>query len=143
VIDMHKDQRVYLEDPKPMIPDSPNRRRGRKRTRRVAQSKSTRVDRWRRAQPEAAWGRLTLHDSTQGELEVGPFTSGSGYGTERRSTRVSGISSYAEMSTPRVRSPTARATRPRTLRLFNSCRCRANASGSSERSTIENRPKIA
>jgi SRSO17 transposase len=36
----------------------------------VAQSKSIRVDQWRKAQPESAWERLTLRDSTQGELEV-------------------------------------------------------------------------
>jgi SRSO17 transposase len=69
VVDVHKDQRIYLEDPEPMIPPTPNKR-GRKRTRRVAQSKAIRVDKWQKAQSEASWEEQTLRDSTQGKLQV-------------------------------------------------------------------------
>jgi SRSO17 transposase len=69
VVDVHKDQRIYLEDPEPIVPPTTNKR-GRKRTRRVAQSKSIQVDKWRKSQAEDAWEMQTLRDSTQGKLQV-------------------------------------------------------------------------
>ena len=60
---------MYLEDPQPVVPAyTPGR--GRKRTKLVAQSEKVRVDVWTKAQPATAWIRLTLRDSTKGELRV-------------------------------------------------------------------------
>lgn len=67
--DVHKDQYVYLEDPRPVIPVSPPGR-GRKRTRPVTQSEKVRVDKWIKAQPDSAWRRITLRDNTKGQLQV-------------------------------------------------------------------------
>ena len=69
MVDVHKDQHIYLEDPRPAIPTMASGK-GRKRTRRVAQGASVRVDRWLKAQPDATWKRLTLRDSSKGELQV-------------------------------------------------------------------------
>jgi len=67
--DVHKDQYMYLEDPRPVVPaDSPGR--GRKRTKPIAQSEKLRVDEWTKAQPPSAWRQLTLRDSTKGKLRV-------------------------------------------------------------------------
>ena len=69
VADVHKDQHMYLEDPKPIVPVSlPGR--GRRRNKRVAQTEKVRVDDWAKSQPSSAWTRLTLRDSTKGELRV-------------------------------------------------------------------------
>ena len=67
--DVHKDQHMYLEDPRPVVPAcSPGL--GRKRIRLVAQSEKIRVDAWAKAQPASAWKQLTLRGSTKGELRV-------------------------------------------------------------------------
>jgi SRSO17 transposase len=67
--DVHKDQNLYLEDPRPEVPASAVGR-GRKRTKAVAQSEKVRVDEWAQAQPESAWTRVRLRDSTKGQLQV-------------------------------------------------------------------------
>jgi len=67
--DVHKDQQLYLEDPRPVVP-APTLGRGGKRTRPVAQSEKVRVDEWTKAQPESAWRAVTLRDSTKGALQV-------------------------------------------------------------------------
>lgn len=69
VADVHKDQYIYLADPRPFVPITPPGR-GRKRTKRVAQSEKVRVDEWTKTQPESAWKRVTLRDSTKGKLQV-------------------------------------------------------------------------
>jgi hypothetical protein len=69
VADVHKDQRIYLDDPDPIIPPKENRK-GRKRTKRHAQTEAIRVDTWVAQQPEADWCPYTLRDSTKGELRV-------------------------------------------------------------------------
>lgn len=69
VADVHKDQRIYLEDPRPTVPPAAPGR-GRKHTRAVAQSEPLRVDAWTKAQPDSAWRRVTLRDSTKGPLQV-------------------------------------------------------------------------
>lgn len=57
--DVHKDQHMYLEDPRPVVPaSSPSR--GRKRKRRVAQSEKMRIDKWTKAQPASAWSTADL-----------------------------------------------------------------------------------
>ena len=70
VVDVHKDQRIYLDDPGPVIPQQKSNQRGRKASRYQAQTQPVRVDHWKEAQPEAAWQRVKLRDSTQGELIV-------------------------------------------------------------------------
>ena len=67
--DVHKDQHIYLENPRPVVPPSPSGR-GRKPTRAVAQSEKLRIDEWTQAQPDSAWMRVRLRDSTKGALRV-------------------------------------------------------------------------
>ena len=70
VADVHKDQQVYLEDPEPTVPPTPQGQRGRKREKLVAGCQPVDVASWAKAQPEEAWERLTLRHSTKGELRV-------------------------------------------------------------------------
>lgn len=67
--DVHKDQRIYLDDPQPTVPP-PATPRGRPPTRRQAQTPAVRVDRWVHQQSAEAWQRLSLRDSTKGALPV-------------------------------------------------------------------------
>jgi SRSO17 transposase len=69
VADVHKDQVIYMDDPRPQVPPSPEGR-GRKRTRRVAQTTPMRVNAWPQSQPDSAWQRLCLRDSSKGKLLV-------------------------------------------------------------------------
>lgn len=69
VVDVHKDQAIYLDDPQPFVPDTSGCR-GRPRTRRQAQTERLRVDQWLKAQPAAAWQCVTLRDSSKGKLQV-------------------------------------------------------------------------
>jgi SRSO17 transposase len=69
VVDIHKDQHLYLEDPRPAIPEA-DTARGRPRSRRHAQSARSRVDQWVSEQPETDWQRVTLRDSSKGKLRV-------------------------------------------------------------------------
>lgn len=70
VVDVHKDQIIYLDDPQPVVPQQKSNLRGRKASRYQAQTKAIRADHWKEAQPEAAWQRVKLRDSTKGELIV-------------------------------------------------------------------------
>ena len=67
--DVHKDQHIYLQDPRPVVPTA-SHGRGRKPTRAVAQSEKMRIDEWTQAQPDSAWMRVRLRDSTKGALRV-------------------------------------------------------------------------
>jgi SRSO17 transposase len=67
VADVHKDQRIYLRDPAPRVPEGG---RGRPPSRPRAQRPAERVDRWAAQQPPEAWQRVVLRDSTAGRLEV-------------------------------------------------------------------------
>jgi SRSO17 transposase len=67
--DVHKDQRLYLEEPQPRVPPSATPP-GRPSTRRQAQTPALRVDRWAQQQPADAWQRVHRRDSTKGRLEV-------------------------------------------------------------------------
>ena len=69
VVDIHKDQHLYLQDPRPAVPEA-SPARGRPRSRRQAQSACSRVDQWVSEQPEADWQRMTLRDSSKGKLRV-------------------------------------------------------------------------
>jgi SRSO17 transposase len=67
--DVHQDQRIYLDDPRPVVPP-PARPHGRPPTRRQAQTPAIRVDRWAQQQPAEAWQRVTLRDGAKGRLQV-------------------------------------------------------------------------
>lgn len=67
--DIHCDHRIYLEDPKPIVPP-PQSRRGRKPSKLKAQAKAIRVDKWVEKQSEEAWQRVEVRDSTKGKLLV-------------------------------------------------------------------------
>jgi SRSO17 transposase len=69
VADVHCDQRIYLEDPKPAVKKKKGTR-GRKPTKLAANAPAVRVDRWCSEQPDEAWQRIKVRDSTRGELEV-------------------------------------------------------------------------
>lgn len=69
VADVHKNQVIYLTDPKPCVPERAARR-GRRPTRLQAQTTGIRVDQWLAQQPATAWRRVTLRDSTRGKLMV-------------------------------------------------------------------------
>jgi SRSO17 transposase len=70
VADVHKDQHIYLNDPKPSVPATQPGKRGRPRSRLQAATEALRVDQWVADLPAEAWQRLALRDSTQGRLEV-------------------------------------------------------------------------
>ncbi len=67
--DVHKDQRIYLDDPPPVVPP-PARPHGRPPIRRQAQTPAIRVDHWVPQQPAEAWQRVTLRNGTNGRLPV-------------------------------------------------------------------------
>ena len=67
--DVHKDQRIYLEDPRPIIP-SAKTAHGRPPTRLQAQTPPVRVDLWAQQQPATAWQPVTLRQGTKGPLRV-------------------------------------------------------------------------
>ncbi len=69
VVDVHKDQRIYLENPKPTVPE-PKPGKGRNPTRLVAQCDPIRVDKWTNEQPESEWQRITVRKTTRGKLDV-------------------------------------------------------------------------
>jgi len=67
--DAHKDRRIYLDDPRPIIPPAPTAH-GRPPTRLQAQTPAVRVDRWTRQQPPTAWQSVTLRDGAKGPLRA-------------------------------------------------------------------------
>lgn len=67
--DVHCDQCIYWDDPKPYRPRRKSKR-GRKPTRLKTRRKSIRVDRWATKQPASAWQTMTLRQTTKGELTV-------------------------------------------------------------------------
>ena len=69
VADVHCDQRIFLEDPKPTVKKKKGKR-GRKPTKLEANTPAIRVDQWQSEQPDEAWKRVKVRDSSRGELEV-------------------------------------------------------------------------
>lgn len=69
VVDVHKDQLIYLEDPQPIIPEKKGVR-GKSPSCYQAQTPAIRVDRWKESQLEENWQRIKLRDSTKGKLLV-------------------------------------------------------------------------
>lgn len=73
VADVHKDQSFYLEDPAPCIPDRPS---SKGRAPSLYKTGSTRMvaEQWAASQPEEAWQRISLRDTTKGRLQVDILT---------------------------------------------------------------------
>lgn len=69
VVDVHKDQRIFLQDPEPSIPPSKNSM-GRKPSRRVSAHTAVRVDQWLKQQPEDSWQTIRLRKGEKGELRA-------------------------------------------------------------------------
>ncbi|GDY13332.1 hypothetical protein LBMAG53_22100 [Planctomycetota bacterium] len=67
--DVHSSQRMYLEDPKPVVP-APTGRRGRQPKRLVTSITSTKVADWAQAQKPGAWQRLQVRHATLGPIIV-------------------------------------------------------------------------
>ena len=69
VMDVHRDQRVYLDDPALAVPPKTGVM-GRPKSRRVAQASKSKLEDWVKQQPESAWQRVWIRHSTRGRLEV-------------------------------------------------------------------------
>lgn len=69
MVDIHKDQHVYLEDPKPLVPPRKSKK-GRKPTKLKAQTAPIRVDKWAEQQPDDRWKKVSVRDTTKGKLRV-------------------------------------------------------------------------
>lgn len=69
VADIHKDQRIYLNNPQPYVP-AKKTKKGRRPTRLKAKIKPIRADRWCEQQPESAWKKLDIRDTSKGKLKV-------------------------------------------------------------------------
>ncbi|MEQ6342376.1 MAG: transposase [Gammaproteobacteria bacterium] len=64
--DVHCDQRVYEQDPAPVVPERFGW--GRRPRQAVAQTSAVRVDDWAAAQPATAWRKLTVRQGERGKL---------------------------------------------------------------------------
>lgn len=64
VIDVHRDQRVFLSDPEPTPSKGPRSKRL------VTAVKKQTLQSWVQAQPETAWKRVFIRHSTRGALEI-------------------------------------------------------------------------
>jgi len=69
IVDVHKGQRMYLEDPSPFVPESQHPR-GRKPSLLVSEVKSQRVDEWARRQSRGSWQRIHLRNGTKGVVKI-------------------------------------------------------------------------
>lgn len=69
VADVHRDQHVYLSNPKPYVPERKSHR-GRKPTRLKSDIRPICVDEWVPKQPAKAWKRVQLRKTTKGKLKV-------------------------------------------------------------------------
>jgi len=69
VIDVHSNQRVYLENPCPYLPER-NGTRGRQPEKLKTQCDPIEVRQWALEQASSAWKRIKLRNSTKGQLRV-------------------------------------------------------------------------
>jgi SRSO17 transposase len=67
--DVAKNQRIYLEDPDPVVPP-PNSKRGPDPSKLKAQCEPIRVDKWAEQQPATRWKKTRVRDTTKGKLWV-------------------------------------------------------------------------
>jgi SRSO17 transposase len=70
--DVHKNQQVYIEDPMPAIPE-PKSKKGKEPTKLKAQTESIRVDKLVKTQPDGAWKRIKVRETTKGKLIIDVF----------------------------------------------------------------------
>jgi SRSO17 transposase len=68
-MDIHRNQRMYLEDPRPQWMERENRK-GRVSRQLQTQEKPLKVEDWAKVQPPSEWTSVTLRESTQGQLRV-------------------------------------------------------------------------
>ena len=69
MVDVHKDQRVYLEDPQPLVPEGESKP-NRQSEKLPVGTDPIRVDQWTAMQPDRSWSPTTLRDSTKGKIRV-------------------------------------------------------------------------
>lgn len=69
VMDVHKNQRIYLEDPEPCLGERLGKN-GKKQKGLLARSESVEVKDWLKAQPAGAWQEIRVRPSSRGELRV-------------------------------------------------------------------------
>jgi SRSO17 transposase len=65
--DIHSNRHIYLTDPKPFLPPQGP---GRKRVHHESKAVSTEVRKWVKQQPESRWRKVTVRESTKGDLVV-------------------------------------------------------------------------
>jgi hypothetical protein len=133
IVDVHKDQLIYFDDHQPIIPQKKSNQRGRKTPQYQAQTQPVRVDHWKEAQPEAAWQRYKLRDSTQGELIGEIVHDVSGYETKMRLTHTAGISLCAGNSIRRKPANILYQMLPSKPAQKSSRKCKDNAFESNKR----------
>ena len=66
MVDVHKDQHIYFEDPKPLVPTA-KPGKGRKPKKLKAQTQPIRVAEWAEKQPDDRWQRTFVRDTTKGK----------------------------------------------------------------------------
>lgn len=69
VVDVHKDQTIYLEDPKPSVPKRESNK-GKNPSKLKAHADPIRADKWVAQQPENLWKRVIIRKTTKGILSV-------------------------------------------------------------------------
>jgi SRSO17 transposase len=67
--DVHKDQIIYIEDPSPVVPKAKSNK-GKRPSNLKAQKQGIRVDKWVKQQPDNAWKRVKVRNTTKGKLIV-------------------------------------------------------------------------
>ena len=70
VVDVHKDQKIYLEDPEPFIPLPLQSKVDEEPVKLQAKTEPMRVDKWATLQADTSWILTTLRGSTKGKLKV-------------------------------------------------------------------------
>lgn len=64
MVDVHKDEPIYLEDPAPYLPEKKGNHKT--PTKLVSAVKPMRVDTWAAGQPKTSWQRIAFRDGTKG-----------------------------------------------------------------------------
>lgn len=69
ISDVHRDQCIYLNDPKPRLPERKSEK-GRAPTQRRTQEKAVTVEEHFRERPETEWNYFELQETTRGKIKV-------------------------------------------------------------------------
>jgi SRSO17 transposase len=69
MVDVNKNQSIYLEDPKPYLPKKKSKK-GPKPKRLKTRKAKIRADKWAEQQPDDRWKRIYVRDTTKGKLLV-------------------------------------------------------------------------